>query len=66
MSSVPLDVEVDPGLVRAHDICEQVGSAERLAVATRWRPRISIEESLIALLEACRARLRAGDDGGFG
>jgi GDP-4-dehydro-6-deoxy-D-mannose reductase len=66
MSSVPLDVEFDTGRVRAHDIEEQVGSAERLVAATGWRPQISIEESLVALLEECRSSLKAGDDGGLG
>jgi GDP-4-dehydro-6-deoxy-D-mannose reductase len=55
LSSIPLRVEHDDHLVRSHDIQEQVGSPARLQGATGWRPHISMDESLAAVLERLRS-----------
>jgi GDP-4-dehydro-6-deoxy-D-mannose reductase len=38
--------EVDPGLVREHDVMEVRGSHERLTAATGWKPEIPLEQTL--------------------
>ena len=41
-----LDHVVDPSLVRAHEVMEVRGSAERLRAATGWEPEIALERTL--------------------
>jgi GDP-4-dehydro-6-deoxy-D-mannose reductase len=41
-----LDHVVDPSLVRAHEVMEVRGSAERLHAATGWQPEIPLERTL--------------------
>ena len=41
---IPVRHEVDPARVRAHDVPEVRGSAERLRAATGWRPEIPLEQ----------------------
>jgi GDP-4-dehydro-6-deoxy-D-mannose reductase len=41
-----LDHVVDPSLVRAHEVMEVRGSAERLRAATGWQPEIPLERTL--------------------
>ena len=40
------DHRVDPKLVRAHEVMEVRGSADKLRAATGWEPRIPIEQTL--------------------
>lgn len=41
-----LEHEIDPGLVRAHEVMEVRGSPERLRAATGWEPEIPLERTL--------------------
>jgi GDP-4-dehydro-6-deoxy-D-mannose reductase len=50
--------EVEPGRVRAHDVPEVRGSAERLRAATGWTPEIPLERTVADALEEWRRRLR--------
>jgi GDP-4-dehydro-6-deoxy-D-mannose reductase len=49
--------EVDPERVRAHDVPEVRGSAERLAKASGWAPEISLEQTVADAIDYWRARL---------
>jgi GDP-4-dehydro-6-deoxy-D-mannose reductase len=49
--------EVDPGRVRAHDVPEVRGSAERLAKASGWAPEIPLEQTVADAIDYWRARL---------
>jgi GDP-4-dehydro-6-deoxy-D-mannose reductase len=49
--------EVDPDRVRAHDVPEVRGSAERLRAATGWVPKIPLEQTVADALESWRQRL---------
>jgi GDP-4-dehydro-6-deoxy-D-mannose reductase len=55
---IPVRHEVDPARVRAHDVPEVRGSAERLRAATGWRPEIPLEQTVADALEAWRRELR--------
>jgi GDP-4-dehydro-6-deoxy-D-mannose reductase len=52
--------EVDPERVRAHDVPEVRGSAERLRAACGWEPAIPLERTVTDALEAWRRALRVG------
>jgi GDP-4-dehydro-6-deoxy-D-mannose reductase len=58
-SAAPLPVrhEVDPSRVRAHDVPEVRGSAERLREATGWAPEIPLERTVADALDEWRERL---------
>jgi len=56
---IPVRHEVDPARVRAHDVSEVRGSAERLRAATGWRPEIPLEQTVADALEAWREELGA-------
>lgn len=56
---VPVRHEVDPARVRAHDVPEVRGSAERLRAATGWTPEIPLERTVADALEAWREELGA-------
>jgi GDP-4-dehydro-6-deoxy-D-mannose reductase len=56
---LPVRHEVDEARVRAHDVPEVRGSAERLAAATGWRPEIPLERTVADALDAWRERLGA-------
>jgi GDP-4-dehydro-6-deoxy-D-mannose reductase len=56
---IPVRHEVDPARVRAHDVPEVRGSAERLRAATGWRPEIPLERTVADALEAWREELGA-------
>ncbi|HYP48732.1 MAG TPA: GDP-mannose 4,6-dehydratase, partial [Thermoleophilaceae bacterium] len=56
---VPVRVELDPERVRASDVPEVVGSAERLRAATGWEPRIPLERTVGDALDSWRGRLVA-------
>jgi GDP-4-dehydro-6-deoxy-D-mannose reductase len=51
--------EVDPARVRAHDVPEVRGSAERLRAATGWTPEIPLEQTVADALESWREELGA-------
>jgi GDP-4-dehydro-6-deoxy-D-mannose reductase len=51
--------EVDPARLRATDVPEVRGSAERFREATGWEPEIPLERTVADALEAWRERLRA-------
>jgi GDP-4-dehydro-6-deoxy-D-mannose reductase len=58
-TQTPLEVrhEVDPARVRAHDVPEIRGSADRLREATGWEPRIPLEQTVADALAHWRAEL---------
>jgi GDP-4-dehydro-6-deoxy-D-mannose reductase len=58
-TSVTVRHEVDPARVRAHDVLELRGSAERLKAACGWEPAIPMERTVADALEAWRSALRA-------
>jgi GDP-4-dehydro-6-deoxy-D-mannose reductase len=45
------ELEVDPDLVRAHEVMEIRGSADRLREATGWEPEIPLEQTLADTVE---------------
>ena len=49
--------EIDPARVRRHDVPDIRGTARRLEVATGWKPRIPLEQTIADALEAWRGRL---------
>ncbi|MEA2401317.1 MAG: GDP-4-dehydro-6-deoxy-D-mannose reductase [Thermoleophilaceae bacterium] len=54
---IPVRHEIDPARVRAHDVPEVRGSAERLRAATGWTPEIPLERTVADALEAWRREL---------
>ncbi len=52
----PLELVVDPQLVRATDVPVLVGDPTRLQRATGWRPEITLAQTLADVLTAARAR----------
>ncbi len=59
VASVDVSAEVDPERVRAHEVPEIRGSADRLREATGWEPEIPLEQTLSDALGAWRERLTA-------
>lgn len=55
---LPVRHEIDPERVRAHDVPEIRGSAERLHAATGWAPEIPIGQTVADALDWWRERLR--------
>jgi GDP-4-dehydro-6-deoxy-D-mannose reductase len=53
---VPLELRVDPSLVRAADVPTLVGDPARLVEATGWTPELSFERTLVDVLEDARSR----------
>ena len=53
-ASVPVRHEVDPARMRAHDVPEVRGSAERLSAATGWKPEIPLARTLADAVAAWR------------
>lgn len=49
--------EIDPARVRAHDVPEVRGSAERLRVATGWEPELPLETTVADALAEWRVQL---------
>jgi GDP-4-dehydro-6-deoxy-D-mannose reductase len=56
-SRLPVRHEVEQARVRAHDVPEVRGSAERLRTATGWRPEIPLERTVADALDDWRERL---------
>ena len=57
VSGVKIRHDVDTERVRAHDVREVRGSADRLASATGWRPEIPLEQTVADAIAYWRARL---------
>lgn len=57
LSTVPIEVQIDPARLRVVDRPIVVGSAARLQADTGWQPAVSFEQSLRDVLEEARARL---------
>ena len=55
MSDAPLELVVDPELVRPVDVPRLVGDPARLHAATGWEPEIALDETLRDVLTAARA-----------
>jgi GDP-4-dehydro-6-deoxy-D-mannose reductase len=55
---LPVRHEVEQARVRAHDVPEVRGSAERLRETTGWRPEIALERTVADALDDWRERLR--------
>ena len=60
VSTLPVRHEIDAERVRAHDVPELRGSAERLRAASGWRPEIPLERTVADALEAWRGELAGG------
>ena len=56
-SDAPLELVVDPELVRPVDVPRLVGDPARLRAATGWEPEIPFDETLRDVLTAARARV---------
>ncbi len=56
MSETPLELVVDPELVRPVDVPRLVGDPARLRAATGWEPQIPLDETLRDVLGAARSR----------
>jgi GDP-4-dehydro-6-deoxy-D-mannose reductase len=56
LSDAPLELVVDPDLVRHVDVPRLVGSAARLHAATGWEPEIALETTLTDVLADARSR----------
>ena len=54
---VPVEAVVDPAKVQKNDVPIQVGSAKKVERLTGWEPRVSLEQSLIDLLNDWRERV---------
>jgi GDP-4-dehydro-6-deoxy-D-mannose reductase len=56
MSDAPLELVVDPELVRPVDVPRLVGDPARLRAATGWEPQIPFDQTLRDVLGAARSR----------
>jgi GDP-4-dehydro-6-deoxy-D-mannose reductase len=54
---LPVRHEVDQARVRAHDVPEVRGSADRFRAATGWRPEIPLDQTVADALDAWRDEL---------
>ena len=54
MSRVPLEVVMDPARLRASDIPCAIGDARKLMEQVGWKPRISVEQTLLETVEFFR------------
>lgn len=46
IAGVPVETEIDPAKLRAHEVMEIRGSHDRLTAATGWQPEIPLEQTL--------------------
>jgi GDP-4-dehydro-6-deoxy-D-mannose reductase len=60
VAGVEVQHVVDESLVRAHEVMEVRGSAERLRAATGWEPEIPLETTLADSVAWWREEIRAG------
>lgn len=56
-STSALQLVTDPALVRAVDVPRLVGDPSKLHAATRWEPRIPLDQTLTGVLDDARHRL---------
>jgi GDP-4-dehydro-6-deoxy-D-mannose reductase len=63
IAGVPIAHEVDERLIRAHEVMEVRGSADRLHGMTGWEPEIPLETTLADTVEWWRGEIRAGRGG---
>jgi GDP-4-dehydro-6-deoxy-D-mannose reductase len=63
VAGAEIDHVVDQRLVRAHEVMEIRGSAEKLRAATGWEPRIPLETTLADTVCWWRTEIRAGRGG---
>jgi nucleoside-diphosphate-sugar epimerase len=54
---IPLEVRVDPGLLRPSDVTLQIPSIEKFASETGWKPEIPLDKTLIDILDYWREEL---------
>ena len=57
---VEIDHQVDPSLVREHEVMEVRGSADKLRAATGWQPQIELDTTLGDTVAWWRSEIRAG------
>jgi GDP-4-dehydro-6-deoxy-D-mannose reductase len=60
IAGAEIDHRVDPALVRAHEVMEVRGSAERLRALTGWEPEIPLEATLADTVAWWREEISAG------
>jgi GDP-4-dehydro-6-deoxy-D-mannose reductase len=53
---VPLQIDVDPALVRPVEVPRLVGDATKLRAATGWEPEFALDDTLTAVLAEARSR----------
>jgi GDP-4-dehydro-6-deoxy-D-mannose reductase len=58
LTTVPVEVAVDPARLRPSDVPCSVCDNRRLVAATGWQPRIALRDSLRDLLDSWRKQLR--------
>ena len=58
-ATVPITHEVDPKRLRPSDVTLQIPDISKFQDATGWKPEISMEETLLDLLDYHRKRLKA-------
>ena len=58
MSEAPLELVVDPDLVRPVDVPRLIGSPAKVCAATGWQPEIPLEQTLRDVLTRARANAR--------
>jgi GDP-4-dehydro-6-deoxy-D-mannose reductase len=59
MASKPLTAELDSTRIQKNDVPLQVGSAKLIEQTVGWQPKISLEDSLLDLLNDWRKRIRS-------
>lgn len=60
LAGVEARVEVDPALLRASDVTQQVADTSKFREATGWEPEIPFEQTLLDILDYWRAQTRRG------
>lgn len=58
-ASLPIEVVVNPALVRSNEVPRICGDASRAAELLGWRPKIPFERTIADVLEFWRAQLRS-------
>jgi len=58
-ATVPITQEVDPARLRPSDVTLQIPNISKFQNATGWKPTISMEDTLLDLLNYHRVRLKA-------
>jgi GDP-4-dehydro-6-deoxy-D-mannose reductase len=60
-SKVPIKSRQDPALLRPSDVTLQIPDVSKFVTATGWKPKISFDDSVEHLLEACRKSVNAAE-----